>query len=79
MRARMGAKNRSLTAMSWGAHQESQLDGNAPPLQWGGRHHPMFSRTWDWFFGVEEGVGNQEESLRNDQGLQHDSKSGCVD
>ena len=36
----------------------------------------MFSRKWDWFFGVEEGGGDQE-SQHDNQLLQRDSKDGC--
>ncbi len=66
-----------------GGHQESHLDDNAPPPQCNARNGEdtiiNFSRKWDWFFGVEEGGSDQEESLHDNQGSQRDSMGGCVD
>ena len=83
-----GCQELQLNCKDGGGHQESQLDGNAPPPQcnalppqWGGHNHQFVSRKWNWFFGVKEGGGDQEESLRDNQGSQCDSDSmgGCVD
>jgi hypothetical protein len=54
------------------------LQCNAPPLQRGGRNNQSFSRKWDWLFGVEEGGGEQDESMRNNQGFQLDSIGGLL-